>query len=138
MAKTINVFKNSNATLPYSNTTEITKLQFVNGKLTGDVTYLTTGKKILGLDHAFNVTNVRFLCEIGKASHAFNIYNGASAAANLLATVRPVASNVAYTPALFDPANSKVESGGSLTFTVSGVSWANLMKGRLEIETSPY
>ena len=138
MAQSINTFKNLNTnTSVYAEDTKITNLKFVRGKLTAKCTGLTGGKKILNFDHACRVTSVEFNASYGKASHAFSVYKGASAAANLLATVRPVASNVKYQAALLDPSNSNIAAGGFLTVTVSGASWAVAPVGYLEIETIP-
>lgn len=138
MAQSINTFKNLNTnTSVYAEDTKITNLKFVRGTLTAKCTGLTTGKKILNFDHACRVTQVAFNASYGKANHAFSVYKGASAAANLLATVRPVASNVKYQAALLDPSNSNIAVGGFLTVTVSGASWATAPVGYLEIETIP-
>lgn len=138
MAQSINVFKNMNSTNSiYTNDTKITNLKFVNGKITAKCTGLTTAKKIMNFDHSFRILGVAFNASYGKANHAFSVYKGTSAASHLLATVRPVASNVKYPAALLDPSNSNVAAGGYLTLTVSGASWAVAPVGYLEIDTIP-
>ena len=137
MAQSINVFKNMNSTNSiYTNDTKITNLKFVNGKITAKCTGLTTAKKIMNFDHSFRILGVAFNASWGKAAHAFSVYNGTSVASHLLATVKPVASNVKYPAALLDPVNGVVVPGGTLTITVSGASWANII-GYLEIDTIP-
>lgn len=142
MAQSINAFKNRNETTSaYSDDTCITNLKFVNGKITARCTGLTTAKKIKNFDHGFKILGLAFNTSYGLANHAFNVYNGASAAANLLATVRPVASNVKYQAALLDPTKATVAAGGFLTITVSGASWKAASgaapRGYLEIDTVP-
>jgi len=138
MAQSINTFKNLNTnTSVYAEDTKITNLKFVRGKLTAKCTGLTTGKKILNFDHACRVVGVAFNASYGKAAHAFNVYKGASATANLLATVRPIANNVKYQAALLYPSNSNIAAGGFLTVTVSGANWNVAPVGYLEIETIP-
>lgn len=138
MAQSINVFKNMNSTNSiYTNDTKITNLKFVNGKITAKCTGLTHGKKILNFDHACRILGVAFNASYGKANHAFSVYKGTSAASHLLATVRPVASNVKYEAAVLDPSNAVITAGGYLTLTVSGASWATAPVGYLEIDTIP-
>ena len=138
MAQSINVFKNMNSTNSvYTDDTKITNLKFVNGKITAKCTGMTAAKKIMNFDHACRILGVAFNASYGKANHAFSVYKGTSAASHLLATVRPVASNVKYEAAVLDPSNAVIAAGDYLTLTVSGASWATAPVGYLEIDTIP-
>ena len=137
-----NAFKNSGANVAlYADTSEVTNIEMNSNTIAVTLQGMTSGKKLLNFDHSIRIVSARYQCKEGKASHAINVFNGTSSATKKISTHRPVADNVEYAPVSFLTANTVVEKGGNLVFTVSGASWAagtNIQEGTLILETMPY
>lgn len=141
MAIGINAFKNSNTTNSlYSNTAEVTRIEHNNGVIAIHMTGMTAGKKVLGFDYACRIVGMKYQTVEAKADHGLSVFNGTSAASNLLALISATADDTTYFPSKFDTANAEIAKGGHLTFNVSGASWAagnNIQQGILILETIP-